>query len=309
MYRNFIGYYGGKLSMLNILLPLIPRHDLYVEGFVGGGAVFWNRPGNADSVVNDRNNFVANFYRCVKHRLPELVDMLDDVLYSRIEYDVFFEFFKSKEKDGSYLTDDLEPDVYAAAALFCLCNMSFAHGIRTFAYSRIDSIKRVQAFRLKIEKLKATRDRIIREFERVTVERSDCLKLIDRYDFPGAFFYLDPPYVGYTYGTTYGDYSQADFDALLERLSTLKGAFILSCFCNESAIRASEEYGWDLWTHDLPACASNVLSEGMRERKIEFVIRNKKGGLRQSNIFDLIKHGNEENEEGRLALLGEGQEV
>lgn len=36
-----ISYYGGKQSMLPHILPLIPKHEIYVEPFFGGGAVFW----------------------------------------------------------------------------------------------------------------------------------------------------------------------------------------------------------------------------------------------------------------------------
>ena len=34
-----ISYYGGKQSLLKHILPLIPKHKIYVEPFFGGGAV------------------------------------------------------------------------------------------------------------------------------------------------------------------------------------------------------------------------------------------------------------------------------
>ena len=34
--RTPITYYGGKQTMLKHILPLIPKHSLYTEAFVGG---------------------------------------------------------------------------------------------------------------------------------------------------------------------------------------------------------------------------------------------------------------------------------
>jgi DNA adenine methylase len=35
-----ITYYGGKQTMLKYIMPLLPKHDIYVESFAGGAAVF-----------------------------------------------------------------------------------------------------------------------------------------------------------------------------------------------------------------------------------------------------------------------------
>ena len=48
-----ITYYGGKQSMLRDILPLIPEHQIYVEPFFGGGAVFWAKEPTKCEVIND----------------------------------------------------------------------------------------------------------------------------------------------------------------------------------------------------------------------------------------------------------------
>lgn len=35
-----ITYYGGKQQLAKHILPLIPEHDMYVEPFCGGAAIF-----------------------------------------------------------------------------------------------------------------------------------------------------------------------------------------------------------------------------------------------------------------------------
>ena len=50
-----ITYYGGKQSMLSIILPMIPEHNLYCEPFFGGGAVFFAKEPSKIEVINDTN--------------------------------------------------------------------------------------------------------------------------------------------------------------------------------------------------------------------------------------------------------------
>ena len=58
-----ITYYGGKQSMLSIILPMIPEHNLYCEPFFGDGAVFFTKEPSKIEVINDTNREVVNFYR------------------------------------------------------------------------------------------------------------------------------------------------------------------------------------------------------------------------------------------------------
>lgn len=38
-----ISYYGGKQTMLQYILPEIPKHLVYTECYAGGAAVYWAR--------------------------------------------------------------------------------------------------------------------------------------------------------------------------------------------------------------------------------------------------------------------------
>ena len=48
-----ITYYGGKQTMLKHILPLIPKHKVYTETFLGGGAVLWAKDPAPLEIVND----------------------------------------------------------------------------------------------------------------------------------------------------------------------------------------------------------------------------------------------------------------
>lgn len=62
----------------------------------------------------------------------------------------------------------------------------------------------------------------------VVIENLDWMAFIDRYDRPGALFYLDPPYFGSE--DDYGKqlFARDRFGMMAERLGRLKGEFIMS---------------------------------------------------------------------------------
>ena len=67
-----ITYYGGKQNMVSVILPLIPKHNLYCEPFLGGGAIFFSKPKSNVEVINDTNREVVNFYRVVQQDYTSL---------------------------------------------------------------------------------------------------------------------------------------------------------------------------------------------------------------------------------------------
>ena len=67
-----------------------------------------------------------------------------------------------------------------------------------------------------------------RRLQGVMLERLNYDDFIARYDKPGTFFYIDPPY--WDCETMYGKgiFAKADFERLAEQLRHIKGRFLLS---------------------------------------------------------------------------------
>jgi DNA adenine methylase len=63
---------------------------------------------------------------------------------------------------------------------------------------------------------------------RVFVESMPFTELIDRYDRPHTFFYIDPPYHGSEDDYGKGLFKREDFAVLAEQLAGIKGRFIMS---------------------------------------------------------------------------------
>ncbi len=63
---------------------------------------------------------------------------------------------------------------------------------------------------------------------RVYIENMPYQRLIERFDRPGTFFYIDPPYYGYENDYRKGIFERDDFARLAGILAGIKGKFILS---------------------------------------------------------------------------------
>jgi DNA adenine methylase len=64
--RIAFGWYGGKFSHLDWLLPLLPACHHYCEPFAGSAAVLLNRPPAPVETYNDLDGEVANFFRVLR---------------------------------------------------------------------------------------------------------------------------------------------------------------------------------------------------------------------------------------------------
>lgn len=71
--RIVFGWYGGKFSHLDWLLPLLPKCHHYCEPFAGSGAVLINREASPVETYNDINGDVVNFFWVLRDRHEELI--------------------------------------------------------------------------------------------------------------------------------------------------------------------------------------------------------------------------------------------
>ena len=82
------GWYGGKLSHLDWLLPLLPTDaHHYVEPFGGSMAVLLNKKPSPMETYNDLDGDLVNFFRVLRNREEELQRKLSLTFYSRQEYE------------------------------------------------------------------------------------------------------------------------------------------------------------------------------------------------------------------------------
>ena len=80
------GYYGGKYSHLDFILPLLPTHFThFCEPFGGSAAVLINRPPAPVETYNDLDGEVVNFFECLRDHGDELIRAIGLTPFSRQE--------------------------------------------------------------------------------------------------------------------------------------------------------------------------------------------------------------------------------
>ena len=227
-----VSYYGGKQMMLKYILPLIPKHDLYVEPFCGGAAVFWAKAPVRNEVINDLNGEVANFYKVLKSDFKNLLKLVKSTLHSRRDYEDAMVVYKNPH---------LFTDLKRAWAFWVATSQSFASSIGGgWSYDR--GVKNTRATSVHYKR-EGFLDLYEQRLSRVSIENRSAIKVIEGRNVENAFFYCDPPYHNADQGH-YAGYKESDFIDLLEVLSKVKGKFLLSSYPSDVLKSYAEKHGW-----------------------------------------------------------------
>ncbi len=255
-FKTPISYYGGKQSMLKHILPLIPKHKVYVEPFFGGGAVFWAKEPIKAEIVNDYNGMVVNFYEQLKTNYDELKQKVEATAYCRESY---------AQAMVVYNKPYLFTPLVKAWAFWIGTVQGFSNQIGSWRASQ----PRHKEALLNFNKKMLVNTESSQRLELVQIENMDAVRLIASKDTTETFFYIDPPYVNAAQGH-YGGYTQEHFNTLLEVLATIKGKFLLSSYPNEALNKFRTKYKWYNNDIDMQLSASRDKSK----RKVECLTAN-----------------------------------
>lgn len=255
--RPPIAYYGGKQTLLPVIMPLIPPHERYIEPFLGGGAVYWTKQPSKVEVVNDLDGFVTNFYRIVKTDFAALKPLIDGTVYGR----------ESHEKAATIRQcKDFFTPVQRAWAFFVLANSSIYAILSNQSTFPGKDAKPARTFYYKVKAFEA---HFAERLQNTFVEQRDAIYVIERNDGEDSFFFVDPPYFNANMGH-YGGYLEADFERLLQTLSVLKGKFLLTCYPSELLEKWLGKN--PNWTADFREMSLSAGAKG--KRKVEVLVRN-----------------------------------
>ncbi len=219
------GWYGGKYSHLDWLLPLLPQTTHYCEPFGGSAAVLINREPSLVETYNDMDGDVANFFRVLREQKEALVEAIGLTPFSREEFEKAI-----NESDKEY--SDLEK-----ARMFFVRARQVRTGLAQTASSgrwahctltsRAKMAGAVSRWLGSVEDLPEIAQRLLR----VQIEHDEAIKIIERYDTEQTLFYCDPPYPHASRGDAKAyRYEMTDDDhrKLSDMLHKVKGSVALS---------------------------------------------------------------------------------
>jgi DNA adenine methylase len=182
------GWYGGKYSHLDWLLPLLPRTTHYCEPFGGSAAVLINRLPSPVETYNDVHGEVVNFFRVLREQKDALIESIGLTPFSRAEFE------QALTPPGAELSDLERARRFYILARQVRTGLAqkasagrWAHCLLT---SRAGMAGAVSRWLGAVEDLPAIAQRLLR----VQIENAPAVEVIERYDSPETLFYCDPPY-------------------------------------------------------------------------------------------------------------------
>ena len=220
------GWYGGKYSHLDWLLPLLPKTTHYCEPFGGSAAVLINREPSPVETYNDLDGEVANFFRILREQKDQLIEAIGLTPFSREEFEQAIsinEVERMSNLERARLFYVRARQVRTGLAQTASSGR-WAHCLLT---SRAGMAGAVSRWLGSVEDLPEIAQRLLR----VQIEHDNALDVIKRYDSEETLFYCDPPYThdtrkdvnAYKYEMT--DKQHRD---LAEVLHSVKGKVALS---------------------------------------------------------------------------------
>jgi len=219
------GWYGGKFSHLDFLLPLIPenaRH--FCDVFGGSAAVLLNVRPYPVETYNDLDSELVNFFTTLRNQGTKLIKAIGLTPFSREE----LMRACTPEKGLTRLERARRFYIRARQTRTGLAQTSsegrWAHCVLT---SRAGMSGAVSRWIGSIEGLAEITQRL----QRVQIENAPALEVIQRYDTSETVFYLDPPYVHAARGdaSAYGfEMTNQDHIDLAGVLNRIRGRAVLS---------------------------------------------------------------------------------
>lgn len=260
-----ITYYGGKINMLNHILPRLDySKKQFVSLFTGGGAVEISKKRHDVEVWNDIDNKVINFWECLQD------EKLFLELEKKIKSTLHAESYHTKAQKilQAYKSETNFSKVDRAWAFWVQTNMSFGNVMfGGFAFANDNSRNRKTMNQREMFS-SVFYDRV----KNVQIFNRDAVDLLLLKDTKDTFFFADPPYVSSDQGH-YDGYTEMDFMNLLDKLSKIKGTFLLTSYPEDILMHFRKKHSWEFIDFDMPL-AVDATREEKGKRKTECITFN-----------------------------------
>ena len=219
------GWYGGKFSHLDFILPNLPENaSHFCDVFGGSAAVLVNRLPAQVETYNDLDSELVNFFETLRNQSAQLIKAISLTPFSREE------LIKACRADPNLSKLERARRFYVRArqTRTGLAQTSsegrWAHCVLT---SRAGMAGAVSRWLGAIDGL----PEVVQRLQRVQIENAPALEIIERYDTDNTLFYLDPPYVHGSRGDSCAyshEMTDAEHTDLAEMLNSISGKAAVS---------------------------------------------------------------------------------
>lgn len=208
--KPFFCRVGGKSPIANKIIKMIPEHKIYIEPFIGGGAILFAKQPSKIEVINDLDKKLISGYRLLKkitiNDINEIINFMKKFkgLSDDKKIELLNKFMNIKVSNNGL-------KLYQVLIQMC----------GTFSSTGRGKIYKPQIQNQKINKIQEYKDRL----KKVKIYSTDYKNIIEKFDSSLSFFFLDPPYEN---SDTLYKNDTIDYQEMADTLSNINGKFLLT---------------------------------------------------------------------------------
>lgn len=234
-----VSYIGGKSKIGKWIVPFYDKNmEVYLETFGGMYWCFYNMdlkmfPNLKKVVYNDFNPLNYNLFKCVQNP-TELLRAINSIDCQKQGVDVTPEIYR--EQFVSFQAEifnqgfSVEPGDYEVAAKYVYILTQVFSGSKPETSNFIDLKGKYKSKYLTFRD-KLSKPDWVDHFLKITdVENMDFADVIQKYDSPSTYIYLDPPYWKTENYYSNHDFDRQDHERLANVLHGVQGKFSLSYY-------------------------------------------------------------------------------
>jgi DNA adenine methylase len=242
--------------MLEKLEALIPEHQIYMEPFIGSGALALNHIRSPVEIINDLDGDIANLFRVMSDREKgnELIERLSHVAYDRTVFDAAREEQRNNFKGYN--------SIEKAVLTYIMISQSFNAARSSFSKGGYASTE------LYHQDMLDNLPRVYERLEHVKIFNVDALDLLECYvDNEKVFAFLDPPYRHDLRGKNANKIYKCELSEIqqIRLLKIIRNAKAKILLCGYKAEKGTDlydayllPYGWKCYKlMDVPKSAQN----------------------------------------------------
>ena len=277
-----ISYIGGKSRIGKWIVPFYDKDmETYVETFGGMFWCFYNMdltkfPNLKKVVYNDFNPLNYNLFQCIQNpvRLLESINSIPCQQFGEeTTPSIYREQFVSFQAEIFAENFSVKPYDYEVAAKYAYVLTQVFSGSKPETSSFIDLKGKYKSKYLTFRD-KLSKPDWVEHFLRITeVENMDFAEVIEKYDSPTTYFYVDPPYWKTENYYSNHDFDRNDHERLSKSLINMEGKFSLSYYDFELLHEwfPEDQYKWEKKEFAKAAAAKKGAKQNMGE---ELLIMN-----------------------------------
>ena len=248
--RPILARVGGKYILKEIIINRIPNHDIYIEPFLGSGAIFFNKEKARISILNDIDKLTYETFLYLKTVDPDEEFEPCNAVKEEMEY-----YANNKKLDS--VINRLYRNLLIHQSTFC----SRALGRKIDGKYLLYPSKGCPDLKIKT-RLKKSQEKL----KDTLILNEDYKYILKKFDGKNSFFYLDPPYENCK---RLYENEKFNFEELRDVLKEVKGKFLLSINSSEYIKELFKEF----FIEEIDAKSYGTYTIGKKDRK-ELLISN-----------------------------------